>query len=98
MMDSPSPIVLVGGKVIDRTGRHRADVRISRGKIVAVGDDVGVVGSTVLDCDGCLITPGLVDMQVHFREPQRPGDCVDRTLRDRVVPELSVGSTRIILA
>ena len=28
-------------------------------------------GATVLDAEGCVVTPGLVDIQVHFREPGR---------------------------
>src|SRR5207302_5844157 len=28
-------------------------------------------GATVLDAEGCVVAPGLVDLQVHFREPGR---------------------------
>ncbi len=61
-----------GGRVLDATGERAADVRVVDGVIVEVGASCsGSAGATVLDAEGCLVTPGLVDIQVHFREPGR---------------------------
>ncbi|MGQ0825786.1 MAG: dihydroorotase [Actinomycetota bacterium] len=63
---------MVGGRVLDPSGARAGDVRIVDGAIAEVG--VGLApsaGATVLDADGCIVTPGLVDLQVHFREPGR---------------------------
>ena len=62
--------VLKGGEIVDETGRRRADVLIGDdGLIAAVGDDLDA--ALVLDCGGCVISPGLVDLHTHLREPGR---------------------------
>src|SRR5829696_4104531 len=61
-----------GGTVLDATGERRADVRIIAGAIAEVGAGLApTAGAIVLDADGCVVAPGLVDLQVHFREPGR---------------------------
>jgi hypothetical protein len=61
-----------GGTVIDETGERRADVRVVDGRVIEVGSGLtAVAGATVLDAEGCVVAPGLVDIQVHFREPGR---------------------------
>jgi dihydroorotase len=63
-------IVLRGGDVVDQTGRRRADVLVLDGSIAAVEPDLDVpTDARVLDAAGCLVLPGLVDLQVHWREP-----------------------------
>ena len=45
-------------------------VIVEDGQIVAMGDDVDEVGAEeVYDCQGLWITPGLVDLHTHLREP-----------------------------
>ena len=49
-----------------------ADVSVRDGMIVEVAPGLDVpAGAQVLDAEGCVVTPGLVDIQVHFREPGR---------------------------
>ncbi|MBV8237399.1 MAG: dihydroorotase, partial [Sphingomonas sp.] len=48
-------------------GPVRADVAVRGGKIVAIGAS-GDAGRTI-DCTGLDILPGVIDTQVHFREP-----------------------------
>lgn len=63
-------IVVKGGTVIDETGERRADVLVRDGVIAEVGPGLDApAGATVLDAEGAVVTPGLVDIQVHFREP-----------------------------
>ena len=70
-----STLVLLGGRVIDPSAGFdaEADVVIERGVIARVGRGaaVGIVGEHVrrVDCAGKLVTPGFVDLHVHFREP-----------------------------
>ncbi len=45
------------------------DVRISGGKIARLGKDLDAGGAQVLDAEGLVAAPGLVDMHVHLREP-----------------------------
>ncbi|MGE3327871.1 MAG: dihydroorotase [Acidimicrobiia bacterium] len=60
-------MVLKGGEVIDGSGRRRADVVVEDGRIVAVGADLS--GDVIIDCGGCLVSPGFVDLHTHLREP-----------------------------
>lgn len=58
---------LTGGRVHLPGGPAEVEVGISGGRIVAIGH-VGDAGETV-DCTGLDILPGVIDSQVHFREP-----------------------------
>jgi dihydroorotase len=61
-----------GGRVLDETGDRVADVRVVDGVVAEVGPGLAPgAGALVLDAEGCVVTPGLVDLQVHFREPGR---------------------------
>jgi dihydroorotase len=67
-----SELVLAGGRVIDETGERAADVRILDGVVAEVGPNLSAsAGALVLDSEGCVVAPGLVDIHVHFREPGR---------------------------
>jgi len=52
-------------------GGEPADIRISDGKIVAIGPDAAQAGAQVLDAAGLVALPGLVDLHTHLREPGR---------------------------
>ena len=62
-----------GGTVTDRAGGRRADVLVVDGIIQAVAPRIGDIptGTKVLDASGCLVSPGLVDLHCHLREPGR---------------------------
>src|SRR5215468_2429456 len=66
-------ILLTNGRVIDPANRvdQAAELLIIDGKIAEVGTGLKghAPGAQVLDCRGCLIVPGLLDIHVHFREP-----------------------------
>jgi dihydroorotase len=64
-------LLLRGGTVIDETGERAADVLVRDGVIAEVGPDLDAAGAAVLDAEGAVVAPGLVDIQVHFREPGR---------------------------
>jgi dihydroorotase len=67
------PVVVIrGGTVIDRNGERRADLLVADGHIAAVESALEhPLGASVLDADGCLVCPGLVDLHTHLREPGR---------------------------
>ena len=65
------PLLLRGGTVVDRTGATRADVLVVGGSVAAVGSDLGDGTERVLDCGGCWVGPGLVDLHTHLRQPGR---------------------------
>jgi dihydroorotase len=59
--------------VIDPANRIEAvlDVLVQDGKISRVGSDLDMKVEKVIDATGLTVTPGLIDMHVHFREPGR---------------------------
>jgi dihydroorotase len=65
-------LVISNGTLLDQHGERRADIAVADGMIVAVGTDLAaehLVDATVLDADGCIVSPGFVDLHVHLREP-----------------------------
>jgi dihydroorotase len=65
-------VVIRGGTVVEPVGERRADVVVVDGTVVAVGAGLDVpAGATVLDAGGCLVSPGLVDLHTHLRQPGR---------------------------
>jgi dihydroorotase len=59
-----------GGTVVDASGRRRADVRVDSGVVVEVGPALEAgPSSVVLDATGCVVSPGLVDLHTHLRQP-----------------------------
>lgn len=58
---------LTGGTVHTPAGPIQADIGVRGGRIVSIGG-AGDAGETI-DCTGLDILPGVIDTQVHFREP-----------------------------
>src|SRR5882757_8055136 len=58
---------LTGGTVHLPSGPARTDIGVHGGRIAAIGA-TGDAGETI-DCSGLDILPGVIDTQVHFREP-----------------------------
>ena len=58
--------------MIDQCGERRADVLIAEGRVAAIeGRIAKPKGAMVLDAEGCVVAPGLVDLHTHLREPGR---------------------------
>lgn len=64
-------ILVKGGRVIDPANNIDAqlDVLIEDGKVAAVGQNLKAADIEVFDATGKLVTPGLVDIHVHLRDP-----------------------------
>lgn len=61
--------ILQGGTVVNQDGIGKADVAIRDGKIADIGDIPAQRAGEVLDVAGLHLLPGVIDTQVHFREP-----------------------------
>ncbi len=61
-------LVLRGGMVALPWGLERTDVGVSDGRIVSIGT-VTEPAAREVDCRHLHVLPGLIDTQVHFREP-----------------------------
>ena len=60
--------LIKGGSVL---GDETADLLVDDGVITAVGPDASDAGAEVVDADGLVVLPGLVDLHTHLREPGR---------------------------
>ncbi len=65
-----STVVLRNAEIINEGRRLRADVLIRSGRIERIGSiPAGTKADQEYDLSGKLLLPGLIDDQVHFREP-----------------------------
>lgn len=62
-------LLLTGGTLLTPSGRIGADIGIRSGRIAAIGNLSGTDAGESLDCTGLHVLPGVIDSQVHFREP-----------------------------
>src|SRR3954452_20015417 len=62
-------LIVRGGEVVNHAGRGVADVGVRGAKIAAVGDLAQASAGEVFDATGLTVLPGVIDTQVHFREP-----------------------------
>ncbi len=62
-------LILTGGTVINQDGRGERDIGVRAGRIAAIGDLSQSSAAETVDCTGLHILPGVIDSQVHFREP-----------------------------
>ena len=69
-----SEMLIVGGHLVDPVSGVDAlrDVLVRDGRVAAMelpGGFAGVQVKSVIDAVGCVVTPGLIDIHVHLREP-----------------------------
>jgi dihydroorotase len=62
-------LILKGGTVVNHDGVGRRDIGVVAGRVHAIGDLGQASAGEIVDCTGLHILPGVVDSQVHFREP-----------------------------
>ncbi len=68
-------LLIQGGRVIDPAGGfdETADVLVADGKVAEISTSPipagALPGVRIINAEGCLVTPGLIDLHVHFRDP-----------------------------
>lgn len=62
-------LVVRGGTCLTPAGRLVADLGIKNGRIVDIGDLRQADAAETLEARGLHVLPGVIDTQVHFREP-----------------------------
>jgi dihydroorotase len=62
-------LLLKGATVVNHDGSAPRDIAVSDGRIAAIGDIPPSASGETIDCRGLHIIPGVIDTQVHFREP-----------------------------
>ena len=68
-MSNTFDLIVRGGELVSHAGRGLADIGVKAGKVAAVGDLAQASAGEVFDAKGLTILPGVIDSQVHFREP-----------------------------
>ena len=91
-------LLIRNGRVIDPANGldRKCDVLISDGKVAEVGQLNGQVeksASRVIDATGKIVTPGLIDIHVHFREP---GDEEEETIASGSAAAVAAGFTSVV--
>lgn len=62
-------ILIKNGRLLTEKGFETIDLLIEDGKVSRIGGEITADADRVIDADGKLVTPGLVDLHVHLREP-----------------------------
>lgn len=64
-------LVVRGGRVLDPARGIDADLDVlfEDGRVVRLAPGIPTDGARIVDARGCLVTPGLVDLHAHLREP-----------------------------
>jgi len=89
-----SELLIKNGRVIDPANGidEKCDVLIVDEKIAEVGK-IERPAQTVIDAAGKLVTPGLIDIHVHFREP---GDEEEETIASGSAAAVAAGFTSVV--
>jgi len=89
-----SELLIKNGRVIDPANGvdEKCDVLIVDGKIAEVGT-INKTAQKAIDATGKLVTPGLIDIHVHFREP---GDEEEETIASGSAAAVAAGFTSVV--
>src|ERR1700729_4317650 len=68
-MSQSYDVILKSGTVVNQDGEGVRDIAIANGRIAEIGALAQASAAEVIDCKGLHILPGVIDTQVHFREP-----------------------------
>jgi dihydroorotase len=62
-------LIIRGGNVVNQDGAGLRDIGVTAGRIAAIGDLARAAAGATIDARGLHVLPGVIDTQVHFREP-----------------------------
>src|SRR5687768_1412111 len=90
-------LLIQNGTILDPAQKleRNADLMMRDGKIdqiAAPGASSGAKADRVIDASGCYVTPGLIDIHVHFREP---GDEEEETIASGAAAAVRGGFTTV---
>lgn len=86
-------LLIKNGTLLDpsQVFEQRKDLFIKDGYVVAIGTKLGTADQ-VIDATGCFVTPGLIDIHVHLREP---GDEEEETIATGSAAAVAGGFTTV---
>jgi len=62
-------LIIRGGTIVNHDGTGKADIGVRDGRTAFIGDLARADAGEVVDATGLHVLPGVIDSQVHFREP-----------------------------
>jgi dihydropyrimidinase len=62
-------LLFTGGTVVNAQGLVRADILVEGERIAAVGPDLPQGDARIIDCSGCYLLPGGIDVHTHLDMP-----------------------------
>lgn len=88
-------LLIRNGRVVDpKNGRDEVvDILVRDGKIAAIGKNLKESADRTIDATELVVTPGLIDLHVHFREPGREDK---ETLETGSMAALAGGITSVV--
>ena len=95
-MNKQTRVLIQGGRVIDPASSYdkKADVAIVNGSVLAIENIASDFHpETIIQADGCLVLPGLVDLAVRLREP---GNEHARMLESEMAAAMAGGVTSLV--
>ncbi len=69
MSEKPYDLVITGADLASHTGCAATNIAIKDGRFAKIGDVTAEQGAAHIDAKGLTLLPGVIDTQVHFREP-----------------------------
>src|SRR5215204_1903872 len=86
-------LLIQNGTILDPSQnlQRKADLLLRDGKVAGIGENLGKADETI-DANGCFVTPGLIDIHVHFREP---GDEEEETIASGAAAAVAGGFTTV---
>src|SRR5438105_3697195 len=87
-------LLIRNGEILDpsRDFQQRADLLVRDGKIAQIAPAINADANRVIDAAGCYVTPGLIDIHVHFRQP---GDEEEETIASGAAAAAAGGFTTV---
>ena len=62
-------LLLKNCKIVNEDSTYESDIAINKNRIALIASDISNDAKQIIDVEGRYVIPGLIDDQVHFREP-----------------------------
>ena len=87
-------MIIKNGRIIDPVNKKDRvfDILIEGGKIEKISKGIKEKGGEIIDAEGKIVVPGLIDMHVHLREPGREDN---ETVKAGTAAAVSGGMTSV---
>ena len=71
-MNASKPLLITNAQLVNEGQIVQSDVLVRQGRIEKIAPSIEFSGATVIDAEGRYLMPGMIDDQVHFRDPGMP--------------------------